>query len=161
MRTADRLDVYSEVGKDGSFQFWTPCRTGKLPRQGKCDGPEFDKSLTFTIPPQYSARKEVEKRLGSQAWYRYGRQEHTAMQKAYLVAINRIFKKHGFKGKVTAVGVARRPSKKAWEFSLTGAKFTINQNFVLAKLMDQADFEKEIWDRAVKIAFPNKRFKID
>lgn len=149
----DRLDTISPVSEDGSFKFWEPCRTGKMPIEGKCTGEEFAQSFTYPFGTNWQVNRVIRDTLGFEPkWGWYNQETYRRFQKYFLLALPIVFERHGFKpGKVTALGVARRPTKGAWEFRLTGGNIILEHNFILAKLMGQEVFEREIWQEAIQM----------
>lgn len=151
----DYVKVISPVEEDYSFCFWEKCRTGRLPTAGDCKGPEYDCSFTFDIGYAWQLRAKIQEYAGIPQSFWHGPSRYTlfnTFQESFLKAIPVVFSKHGFKaGQLTAIGYARRPSKGKWDFTFTGANVKIDENFILAKLMDREMFETEIWQEAIKL----------
>ena len=157
MAKPDFLHVIAPVNTDGSFQFWEPVRTGKLPREGKCEGEEFSHSFTFMLGYSWEMQRKIESVLGyipPYGWYNLRTRQ--IFETEFLLAVPLVMERRGFKaGPLTAIGSARRPSKGAWDFTFKGVNIQIPENFILAKLMDKEEFESEIWVQAVRATFPN------
>jgi hypothetical protein len=155
----DFVRVISPIGADGSYQFWTPCRTGKMPLTGECKGPEYDLSFTFNLGYAWEFKRRVEKYLGTCPAQRgMQRGQWVQFQEAIISVIPDIFGKHGFSvGQLTAIGYARRPNKGKWDFSFTGINVKIPSNFILAKLMGHELFEDEVWLAALKQMFAEEQ----
>jgi hypothetical protein len=152
----DFLHVLSPVKEDGSFQFWTPCRTGKLPVEGKPEGEGFERSFTFISGHSWEMQRRIETTLGYKpAWGWWSLRARWKFEQNFIAALPVVMQRHGFPtGQLTAVGTARRPSKGAWEFTFKGGNIQITENFILAKLMDKDVFETDIWLEAVLQTFP-------
>ena len=153
----DFVHVVAPVLPDGAHRFWTPCRTGKLPTEGKCEGGAYAQSFSFLTGHNWEMQRKIEAVLGykpTHGWYNLRTQNDFRRQ--FLLAIPRVMERHGFKtGRLTAIGTARRPSKGAWEFTTKGGNVQITEHFILAKLMDKEVFEADIWVEAVMQAFPD------
>jgi hypothetical protein len=156
MAKPNRIPVISPIDKDGSFQFWDRCRTGKMPREGKPD----KASLTFDLGYSYwDWRREVDARVGIPNTAFFTSDHFRKMQKTVFRATIKVMKRHGFTGTCKAVGIARRDNKRPWEFSLRGVNFTCDEHFILAKLMDKDQFRNEIWNETIRMTWPNVAFK--
>lgn len=153
----DFVKVISPISADGTYQFWEQCRTGRMPLKGECKGEEYNCSFTFDIGYPWRLKSTIQNYGGpALGWEANGRAFFADFRKIFIQAVPTVFARRNFKpGALTAVGYGRRPSKGKWDFTFTGVNVKIEENFILAKLMDKEQFEAEIWQEAIRLMFPD------
>lgn len=165
MAKPDRILVASPLGPNGSYKLFDEVncghvKPGRVPRAGDCNGPEYAQSFTFNYPTFSEVRRRIESHIGKfSRWDSFSRSDYLNFCTEFLKHIKVVMEGKGFNGEVVVLGRANRPAKRAWEFTVTGANYKVDQNFILAKLMGQELFEELIWREACRVFYPN--IKVD